>query len=492
MTAVTAPVETGSENDRSFLGHPRGLSTLFLTEMWERFSFYGLSAILVLYLVAPLDKGGLGMAETTASALFGVYVAMIYVLSVPGGWLADRVLGSYRAVLIGGIVIAMGHLCLAWSSTSVYLGLSLVAIGTGLLKPNISTMVGLLYSENDSRRDAGFSLFYMGVNIGAFFSPFICGYLGESINWHLGLGAAMVGMILGVTQYVLGRGRLDDRGKKPTRPLSPAEHRRFLQASAAIVVGLATLVTVLVVLKPFSTDTILLTLSAITVVIPVICFVTIMRDRGLKKVERSRIKAFIWLFILATGFWMVFQQMGSTLNLFAKDETDRNLLGFLVPASWLQSVNAILVIALAPVFAIFWVKWGRRISTPMKFAIGLSFAGVSFVVMSGAAALAVKHPVSLFWLVGVYFLQTIGELSLSPVGLSVTTKLSPPSYASRMMGVFCLSVAVGGALGGQASQLVGDISQSTYFLVTGGVLLVLGLVATVFSRRVHALMGGVS
>jgi POT family proton-dependent oligopeptide transporter len=375
-------------------GHPRGLSTLFFTEMWERFSYYGMKAILVLYLVAPVARGGLAYAVAKATLIAGFYNMGVYLLSLPGGWVADRFLGARRTVLYGGILIACGHFSMAYPSVmTLYAGMGLIILGTGLLKPNISTMVGALYSRDDERRDAGFSIFYMGINIGAMVAPLICGYLGQRVNWHYGFGAAGVGMTLGLIQYVLGRKRLGNVGARP-------EGRKTASTRAPRV--------------PFTAG------------------------------EKKQIAVIGILFLFSVIFWMAFEQASTSLNLFSDQLTRNSIFGLEFPSSWFQSVNSIFIIALAPVFSWLWIRLGKRQpSSPAKFALGLLFAGLGFFVIAWASSFTSGGRVSPLWLTTVYLLHTVGELCLSPVGLSTTTKLAPARIVGFMMGVWFVSIALG-------------------------------------------------
>ncbi|SCG49997.1 proton-dependent oligopeptide transporter, POT family [Micromonospora echinaurantiaca] len=491
--AGDAPVANRPPAGRTFFGHPRALATLFLTEMWERFSFYGMRAILVLYLTAELADDGLGLAESTANAVYGTYNAMVYLMALPGGWVADRLIGARRSVLWGGVVIAAGHYVMAVPARwSVFAGMTLIVFGTGLLKPNISTMVGDLYDRDSPRRDAGFSIFYMGINLGAFIAPLITGFLGEKINWHLGFGAAAVGMTFGVLQYVLGGRNLGEAGARPADPLLGADRRRALTRVGLAAAAVLVVVVVLAVAGLFTVDTVVNLLAAVTVLVTIGYFARIMLDRELSVAERSRMKAYVWLFVFAAAFWLIYDQAGSVLNLFAAERTDRNVAGFTFPASWLQSVNPILIIIGAPLFALLWLRLGHRVSTPVKFAVGLVLNGLSFVLMAAAARAAVGGDlVSPWWLVAVYAIQVAGELSLSPVGLSATTKLAPVKYASQMMGLWFLATAVGDAIGGQVARLADTWSEPVYFLTFGLASVALGLGAVMFARQIRDLMAGI-
>lgn len=442
MSSTAAPRNKITDQN-GIAGHPPGLSTLFFTELWERFSYYGMRAILILFMVAPAEKGGLGFDVAKASWIYGLYTSMTYMTSLPGGWMADRFLGQRKAVLIGGIVIALGHFSLAFTSLPFFFtGLLLIVSGTGLLKPNVSSMVGALYGPDDPRRDSGFSIFYMGINIGAMLSPLVCGYLGQKISWHWGFAAAGFGMTLGLIQYVAGGRRLGEAGLRPKKSETKTER-----------VG----------------------------------------DR-FTEVEKKRLAVIGILFIFSALFWAAFEQAGSSLNLFADKLTRTSIFGWQFPSSWFQSVNSVFIILLAPVFAWLWVRLGKREpSSPAKFAFGLLFVGLGFLVMVGAALASrpEQNPVSPLWLIVVYLLHTIGELCLSPVGLSTVTKLAPARVVGLMMGVWFLSISLGNFVGGWVAGFFGSFPLPKLFgavaLTTIGPALVLGALINPIRR----LMGGV-
>ena len=459
-------VSTTIEADHGFFGHPRGLSTLFFTEMWERFSYYGMRALLTLYMTSKLIDGGLGFSETYSSAIYATYVSSVWYLPLVGGWLADKVLGARRAVLIGGIIIACGHYSMAIDSLpTFYAALILIACGTGLLKPNISTMVGQLYETADKRRDAGFSIFYMGINLGAFISPFVTGFLAQSVffkgvltrmglnpahAWHWGFAAAGVGMTIGVIQYVLGGDRLKDAGKKPTREKpSAASGQRidFITLGLSIVGALAGAA------FGYRFDE-----GWVSVPFWTVCgyFVGYLggTTRLLKGDELRRVLVIFILVVFSVIFWMTYEQAGSSMTLFADRLTRNQVFGWTFPSSWWQSVPAIFVIILAPIFAFIWQKMGeRQPSSPAKFAFGLLFAGLAFGVITFAASLTGAGRVSPWWLAVVYFIQTLGEMCLSPVGLSTISKLSPVRMVGLMMGVWFLSISIGSYIAGRTTQL---------------------------------------
>jgi POT family proton-dependent oligopeptide transporter len=447
-------------DDRSFFGHPAGLSTLFFTEMWERFAYYGLRPLLVLFMTAAIMNGGFGFERKTASAIVGVYAACVYLASLPGGWVADRWLGLRRAIWYGAILISLGQIAVSLSVLFArplfFVGLFLIVLGTGLLKPNISAIVGDLYPEGGARRDAGFSIFYMGINVGALVAPLVTGFLGERVGWAWGFGAGGVGMLLGLATYYVRSGRtLGPIGVTP----STTEPREQAKVKRGVVIGLAivTLVAVLAITGTIHLDPVAIAekMSYVMLGLALAYFVYLFAAGGLTGDEKRRTVVIIVLFLFAVIFWSAFEQAPTSLNLFARDYTDRVVFGWEMPTLWMQAANSVFVIALAPVFAGIWVALGKRRmdpSSPAKFAFGLFFAGLAFLMMVAAANKVIagggQVRVSPWWLVGSYFLQTIGELSLSPVGLSSMTKLAPRKFAGQMMGVWFMAAALGNLIAG--------------------------------------------
>ncbi len=476
------------DSDRSFFGHPRGLATLFFTEMWERFSYYGMRAILILYLTDQIAHGGLGFSDSTAGAVYGLYAAMVYLMCLGGGWVADRITGQRRAVLIGGICIAVGEFCLVVPSVGFfYFALVLLMIGTGMLKGNVSTIVGQLYSRGDERRDSGFSIFYMGINLGALISPIICASVAASFGWRMGFAVAGAGMLLGLVQYVLGYKHLGDAGLYPATTGDPERDARQKRNAVRAVwggLGVFALVGALAAAGQVSVTGISDTLGWLLVGITAVVFWWLIGGGDWTAEERKRSAAVLVLFIASALFWASFEQAGSSLNLFAERNTNRYVLGWQFPAGWFQFVQPIFVVTLAPVFAWLWMALGRRKrepSSPAKFAFGLLFAGLAFTVLVPAAKLAQGGTqVAIWWLIGTYFLQTLGELSLSPVGLSATTKLAPERAAGFMMGIWFLSISIGNWLAGKAASLYSSMPLPTLFgsvalfsLIAAGALAVL-------------------
>ncbi|MFI5532252.1 peptide MFS transporter [Kitasatospora sp. NPDC051853] len=484
------------EDEHAFFGHPRGLATLFMTELWERFSFYGMRSLLVLFLALPADQGGIGLDSVTAASVYSVYNSLVYMLAIPGGWIADRLWGARRAVLVGGLVIMGGHFSLAVPFTATFwCGLLLIALGTGLLKPNVSAIVGQLYHPDDPRRDGGFTVFYMAINIGSFFAPLVVGTVGQNVSWHLGFSLAGVGMALGLVQYVWGRRHLGHAGAVPGRPAEPAARRRVLRLSALWAGAAAVFFAVDAGAGWFSIGQVVDILGIVGVGLPAWYFTRLRRDRELSALERSRMSAFMWFFIAAAVFWMIYDQSGSTLTQFATDDTDLSVLGFHFPSSWFQSVNPLFIILLAPVFAWLW-QWltlrDRNPSAPVKFALGLLLIGASFGLM-GLAELAASggQKVSPFWLVGVYFVQTVAELTLSPVGLSLTTKLAPAKYVSQLLGLWFLATATGDAVAGWTIRLQQVVSADAYFYLQGALAALCGMAVWLAAGRIRDLMGAV-
>jgi POT family proton-dependent oligopeptide transporter len=446
--------------ERQWFGHPRGLATLFFTEMWERFSYYGMRALLVLYMVGSVQQPGLGFNTARATTIYGLYTMCVYLSGIPGGFIADRWLGHYRAVFLGGIIIAAGHFTMAIPGGLIffYLGLFLIVIGTGLLKPNVSTMVGTLYRRTDVRRDAGFSLFYMGINFGAFIAPLICGWLGQKMNWHFGFAAAGFGMIIGLIQYRAGR--------KYLTPVSDDEVTPNVVAAARD-------------LPPQET---------IEGPPPV---------RRLTGTDWARIGAIGILTLFALLFWAGFEQAGSSLTLFADRATRLTVFGFSYPSSWFQSVEPLFVIIFSPIFALIWLSLARRKaepSSPAKFTLGLFFLSLSFLLIVPAAKAFAQTGtrVSLMWLVGLYFLQMVGELCLSPVGLSMVTKLAPKHLVGLMMGVWFFATAMGNYVAGWVAGFLQDRSYAEVFQAAFLGVFIATIVLAVLIKPIKKLMHGVN
>ena len=493
---------TAAQADHSFFGHPRGLATLFFTEMWERFSYYGMRAILIYYMTHKIVEGGLGFGVDKAGSVYGLYTSMVYLLCLGGGWIADRVTGQQRAVLMGGIFIAAGEFCLVVpTEVFFYVGLVLLMMGTGLLKGNVSTIVGQLYAKGDPRRDSGFSLFYMGINTGALIAPIFCGWVGETISWRLGFGVAGIGMLAGLIQFVLQRKHLGSAGLRPPSTGDAALDRRQKRNALLAVGGGLGVFAVLAILGAagvltFTAKIIGDGLGWCLLAISVAVFSWLLLGAGWSPVERKRSAAILVLFVASALFWASYEQAGSTLSLFAENNTDRHLpFGLLFPASWYQTVQPIFVVALAPVFAWLWLVLSRRRrepSSPAKFTLGLVFAGLAFAILVPPAA-AASHgaQVAMWWLMGTYFLQTLGELLLSPIGLSAMSKLAPDRAAGFMMGIWFLSTSIGNWLSGKAASLTASMPMLTVFEAVAAFSLVAALMMAIMIKPTVKLMSGV-
>jgi len=440
---------TEAQGAKQWFGHPRGLATLFLTEMWERASYYGMRALLQLYMIGSVMQPGLGFPVEKASHIYGLYTMSVYLAGIPGGFLADRLIGHRRAVLIGGIIIALGHFSMAVPGLPFfYLGLFLIVCGTGLLKPNVSTIVGTLYTRDDARRDAGFSIFYMGINVGATFAPIATGWLGQKYNWHIGFALAGVGMVFGLIQYVMGQKYLVPAEQRPTPPTVAIESAKSVAEE----------------------------------------------PKGFTRQEWGRIAAACILTLFALIFWAGFEQAGSSLTLFADRATRLKILNFVYPSSWFQSVEPGFIIIFSPIFAWLWIALGKREpSSPAKFTFGLFFLSLSFLLILPAARSfqANGQRVSPWWLVGLYFLQAMGELCLSPVGLSMVTKLSPARAVGLMMGVWFFATAMGNYVAGWVAGLVGTRPYSEVFMIAFVTAAVVTLILTVLIPVIKRLMAGV-
>jgi POT family proton-dependent oligopeptide transporter len=493
---------TAAQADHSFFGHPRGLATLFFTEMWERFSYYGMRAILILFMVDKVVHGGLGFGVDKAGSVYGLYTSMVYLLCLGGGWIADRVTGQQRAVLMGGIFIAAGEFCLVVpTEVFFYAGLVLLMMGTGLLKGNVSTIVGQLYAKGDPRRDSGFSLFYMGINTGALISPIFCGWVGETISWRLGFGVAGLGMLAGLLQYVLQRKHLGSAGLRPASTGDPALDRLQKRNAVLAVGGGLGVFALLAILG--TTGVLTFTAKIIgdgmgwcLLAISVAVFSWLLLGGGWSPVERKRSAAVLVLFVASALFWASYEQAGSTLSLFAENNTDRHLpFGLVFPAPWYQTVQPVFVVALAPVFAWLWLVLSRRRrepSSPAKFTLALVFAGLAFAILIPPAAAATHGAqAAMWWLMGTYFLQTLGELLLSPIGLSAMSKLAPDRAAGFMMGIWFLSTSIGNWLSGKAASLTASMPMLTVFEAVAAFTLVAALIMAILVKPTVKLMSGV-
>jgi POT family proton-dependent oligopeptide transporter len=482
-------------------GHPRALSTLFFTEMWERFTFYGMRALLVLFLVDAVSNGGYGLDDRTATAIYGLYTAAVFMAALPGGWIADRLIGAQRAVMAGGALMTLGNLLLVIPGPKelFFGGLVVIIVGVGLLKPNVSTLVADLYPEGGGRRDAGFTIFYMGINLGAFIGPLIAGWLAQNYGWRAGFLAAAVGLPFGLLQFWLSRHLFNGAGERPNRNDGGAglarDWRRLWIALAVLAVVAVVLFSGAVPLDPVR-----LAQGALYVLVGMaaLYFLYLFFGAGLDAVERRRMFVVLMMFFAVASFWAGYEQAGSSLNLFAKRHIDRVVAGFEIPAGWFQSVQPAFVILLAPVFSALWVKLAQRNldpAAPVKFAFGLLLLGVGFLFMVAAANIVAGGAYApAYLLILTYLLTVFGELCVSPVGLSTVTKLAPARLVGQMMGVWFLGSSLGKLLAGliagsfdpnDLAAMPGRYLDIVFFACGVGALLLL------LSPRMTKLMGGV-
>jgi POT family proton-dependent oligopeptide transporter len=481
-----APEDTGG--GRTFFGQPFELSTPFALELWERFSFYGMQGILLIYLYYSATRGGLGIDQGVAAGIVGAYGGAVYLFTILGAWIADRLIGADRTLLWSAIVVMSGHIALALlpGIAGVGVGLVLIAIGSGGLKATATTVVGTLYSPEDPRRDAGFSLYYLGVNLGAFAGPILTGLLQSTVGFHFGFGLAALGMAAGLVQYSVRRGELPERAKAVPNPL---ERRRYPIVAGIAVLGLV-VIAVAVLTGLISATTLPDVVVIVTLVATVVYFVVILSSR-LDPVDRSRILAFIPLFFASAVFWSLYQQQFTVLTVYSDERLDRSILGFEMPVSWVQSINPIMIIVLSGVFAAIWTKLGdRQPSTPTKFALGTGIMGVAFLLFLPFIGTG-RNGTPLLAVVGILLVFTIAELLLSPVGLSVATKLAPAKFQTQMVALFFLSVALGTAGTGLLSRYYDPSNEGPYFAILGVAAVAVGVVLLVFARPVLKLMRGV-
>ncbi|WP_427036752.1 peptide MFS transporter [Cytobacillus pseudoceanisediminis] len=481
---------------KGFFGHPKGLFTLFFTEFWERFSYYGMRAILVFYMYYEVSKGGLALDEPTALAIMSIYGSLVYMSGIIGGWIADRLLGTSRAVFYGGILIMLGHIALSipGSLAMFFVSMVLIVLGTGLLKPNVSSVVGDIYSPEDNRRDAGFSIFYMGINLGGFLAPLIVGTVGMDYNFHLGFAIAAVGMFFGLLVFVFTKKKnLGLAGTYVSNPLSADEKGKVYTRIGLGAAVVAILVAVGIPTGLLTFDSFIALVGVLGIGLPIIYFTVMYRSPKTTEVERSRIIAYIPLFIASVMFWAIQEQGSTILANYADKRTQLDFMGLDISPAWFQSLNPLFIIFFAPVFAWLWVKLGdRQPSVPQKFSLGLLFAGLSFLVILLPAYLGgTDSLVSPLWLVLSYFIVVLGELCLSPVGLSATTKLAPAAFSAQTMSLWFLSNAAAQAINAQIVKFYSPETEMTYFGVIGAAAIVLSIILFMLSPKIQGYMKGV-
>ncbi|MDQ0271830.1 peptide MFS transporter [Cytobacillus purgationiresistens] len=480
---------------KGFFGHPKGLFTLFFTEFWERFSYYGMRAILVYYMYYEVSKGGLGLDQTTALSIMSIYGSLVYMSGIIGGWFADRIFGTSKAVFYGGVLIMLGHIALAipGSIALFFVSMVLIVLGTGLLKPNVSSIVGDVYSENDDRRDSGFSIFYMGINLGAFISPLIVGQM-MIYSFHLGFGVAAVGMFIGLIVFLVTKKKyLGLAGTNVPNPLAPDEKGKVYTRIGIGIAVVAILVAVGIPTGMLTFDSFIALVGILGIGIPTAYFIVMYRSKKTTDVERSRLIAYIPLFIAAVMFWAIQEQGSTILASYADNRTNLQFMGFTISPAWFQSLNPLFIITLAPIFAWLWMKLGKRQPTiPQKFSLALLFAGLSFLVILLPAYFGGSDSlVSPLWLVLSYFIVVLGELCLSPVGLSATTKLAPMAFSAQTMSLWFLASAAAQAINAQVVKFYSAATEMAYFGIIGGISIVLSIVLFMLAPKIQGFMKGI-
>jgi POT family proton-dependent oligopeptide transporter len=478
------------KHGRTFFGHPMGLANLAGVEMWERFSFYGMQGILIYYLYYKIADGGLGLSEAGATSIVGAYAGTVYLSAILGAWVADRLLGPERTLTLAAFVIMLGHISLAVvpDVLGVGIGLVCIAVGSGTLKATTSSVLGDMYDPKDDRRDAAFTIYYMGVNIGALVGPLLTGALWKDKGFHWGFGLAAVGMAIGLVQYLLlRRSTIGDAGKEVPKPLDRRGIVRYGTAAAVVVVAIVVLSVTGVITARRLSDIVV----GITLVAAVVLFTVMLTSRKITDVERHRVVSFIPMFIASAVFWSLFQQQFTVVAVYADKRLDRTLLGWTMPPSWVQSINPVFIIAFAGVFAAMWTRLGsRQPSTPVKFALGTIFMGVAFLLFLPYAG-GGPNSTPLWWLALILLFFTVAELCLSPVGQSLSTKLAPDAFHTQMIALFFLSIAVGSAGAGSLASYYDTDNERPYFLFLGGASIVVGVVLFLLSKPISRLMEGV-
>jgi POT family proton-dependent oligopeptide transporter len=472
---------------KTFFGQPRMLASLFNVELWERFSFYGMQGIVLLYMYFATTEGGLGIDQGTAAGIVGAYGGAVYLFAILGGWVADRLLGSERTMFLSGVLIMAGHISLALvpAVPGLAIGLILIAIGSGGLKATITNLVGALYSREDPRRDAGFSIFYMGINIGGLLGPLLTGFAQKNWGFHLGFGLAAIGMAFGLTQYALSRRKLPDAVHHVPNPLPRDQYGKWIGLAA----GAVAVVVAAVVTGVLDAGNIANVIVGVIVVAALALFALLLTSKKVDDDERSRVRAFIPMFIGSAAFWALFQQQFTVITIYSDTRLDRTLGDWTMPISWVQSFNPLFIILLAPVFALMWTKLGRRQpATPAKFGMGIVLMGSAFLIFLPMVGVS---SVPVLWAALILLVATLGELMISPVGLSLSTRLAPQAYPVLMVALFYLSVALGTALSGSLAGYYSEQTEAAYFGVLGAVTIAIGAALLLASRPIHRMMRGV-
>lgn len=480
---------TRDHDEKTFVGQPRVLANLFGVELWERFSFYGMQGILLLYLYYTVDQGGLGIDQDTAVDIVGAYGGLVYLSTISGAWIADRLIGPERTLFYSAVCVMAGHIALAVlpGLLGVGVGLVLIAVGSGGVKATATSLVGTLYAQDDPRRDAGFSLFYMGINIGALVGPLITGFLQTTWGFHVGFGAAAIGMAIGLAQYAIGRRRLAEVANRVANPLPRSARAKYIGGT----VGALLVVVVMALTGILRADRLDTFVIGITLPVTVIFFVVILRSPLVDRTERLRVYAFIPMFVASAAFWSLYQQQFTVLTIYSDKQLDRSILGWEMPVSWVQSINPVFIIILSGVFAAIWTRLGeRQPPTPYKFAAGTVVMGIAFLLFIPMASTE-ANSAPLLGVTGVIFVFTLAELLLSPVGLSLATKLAPRAFHTQMVALFFLSVALGTALSGTLAGYYSVDTQVPYFGILGSVAIVIGVALAALTPWLRRMMGGV-
>ncbi|KJQ55240.1 peptide MFS transporter [Microbacterium sp. SA39] len=487
--STAQPTDEARHEDTRFFGQPGALVHIFGVEMWERFSFYGMQGILLIYLYYSATQGGLGIPEAVAGGIVGAYGGSVYLATILGAWLADRLFGSERVLFVSAIVIVAGHIALALipGVLGVGVGLVLVALGSGGLKANATAVVGTLYAPDDTRRDAGFSLFYLGINLGAFLGPILTGILQSTLGFHWGFGLAAVGMTLGLVQYSFGRRSLPDRARAVPNPLPASRYPLVVIIAVAALAAIA----VLVLTGVIRDDNLAAIVISVTVVAAIAYFAVILTSRRIDATERSRVWGFVPLFITSVAFWSLYQQQFTVLTIYSDKRLDRSLFGWEMPVSWVQSINPVFIIILSGVFAALWTRLGKRQpSTPVKFGLAAIIMGSAFLLFLPFAG-GGENTTPVLAIVGILFVFTVAELLLSPVGLSASTKLAPAVFQTQMVALFFLSVALGTAISGQLVSFYDPQNEVPYFSILGVIAIIVGIGMLLAVKPVLKLMRGV-
>jgi len=479
------------EQEKTFLGQPRGLQTLFMTEMWERFSYYGMKAILLYYMWHLIDTGDLHVTRATAASIMAIYASMVYLSGAIGGFIADRLMGQRRTVFWGGVLIMLGHISLSlpFGASAMFASMVLIVMGTGLLKPNVSSLVGSLYNDTDARRDAGFSIFVFGINLGSFIAPLLVGWTQDKVGFHVAFLLAAIGMFFGLLQFHFGGKHLEASANYAPDPLQPQEVKPLVTKVILAIVAFVLVIVLMALMGWTSLQNYVNLLTIVAILLPVGYFVLMITSAKVTKEERSRVISYIPLFLAAVLFWAIEEQGSIVLATFAADRVDTSWF----PASWFQSLNPLFIMLYTPFFAWLWVKWRKnQPSSPMKFAVGLMFAGASFLLMALPGTMfGTDGRVSPLWLVGSWALVIIGEMLISPVGLSVTTKLAPKAFMSQMMSMWFLASSAGSALNAQLVTLYNPANEVAYFAWFGIASVILGVLLVFLVPHIKRLMAGI-